>query len=169
MKSIKDILQRRWGKLGLVARLGRDRRGNVLTEMALMAPVFAVLSMGTFDMGNFAMEQARLENAARTGAQLVLQEMGNIGNAAGIEAEVRNAVAVAYGPDASALAVNVNVVCACPGPLITACNVLCAAGGLPNVRLRVTAQHNVDPIFRLPGLIEPRVVTGEFTMVLAAG
>lgn len=140
-----------------LSRLGGDRRGNVLTEMALVMPMFATLAVGTFDMGRFAIEQNRLEQIARAGANYVLQNTALAADDVGIEAAATAAALVAAGPDTVGIAVNASRVCGCPGVGITAdCSGFCDDGNVKAVILEVTASHTLVPIFAFPNFIETK-------------
>lgn len=141
-------------------RLGGDRRGNVLTEMAIVMPMFATLAVGTFDMGRFTIEQNRLEQIARAGANYVLQNTALAGDDVGIEAAATAAALVAAGPDSAGIVVDASRICGCPGVGIDPdCSGFCDDGNVKAVILVVTASHTLTPIFAFPNFIETKNLT----------
>lgn len=149
------------------SRLNGDRRGNVLTEMALVMPMFATLAVATFDMGRFAIEQNRLEQIARAGVNYVLQNIALAGDDVGIEAAATAAALVAAGPDTAGIVVNASRVCGCPGVGITAdCGGFCDDGNVKAVILDVTVTHTLVPIFAFPSFIETQNLTATVKVVV---
>lgn len=73
-------------------RIRRDprrwRRGSSAIEFALLAPFFALIAMGAYDLGNAVQASMRLERAARAGAQYALVHPRDL---AGIQSAVRAA------------------------------------------------------------------------------
>lgn len=151
-----------------LARISADRRGNVLTEMAIVMPMFATLAVGTFDMGRFAIEQNRLEQIARAGVNYVLQNPALAADDVGIENAATEAALVAAGPDTAGIVVDARRVCGCPdGVGVTAdCSGFCADNNVKAVMLVVTVTHTLDPIFAFPNFIETQNMTAIIRVVL---
>ena len=153
------------GFLTRLGSLGGDRRGNVLTEMALVMPMFATLAVGTFDMGRFAIEQNRLEQVARAGAQYALQNLSLSGDMAGMENEAIQAALVAAGPDTAGITVVATRACSCPGSAGAAgCDDFCDDGNVKSVELTVTATHTLTPIFSFPSFIQTTTLVADMTV-----
>ena len=154
----------------IISRLRADQRGNVLTEMALVMPVFALLAVGSFDMGRFALEYTRLEAALRAGAQVAIQNVDTVGDLTLIEAEVEREVADSIGANIATLTVIASTNCACGElgvNLTTAtCNSLCDDGNVALTVLVVRAGHILDPVFSIPGFIETRRITAQTQFVV---
>ena len=56
-------------RITLPAQLAQDATGAVLIEFALVAPVFLMLIMGTFDLGQMAYGKSVLEGAVQKAAR----------------------------------------------------------------------------------------------------
>lgn len=148
-----------------MASLSADRRGNVLTEMALVMPMFATLAVGTFDMGRFAIEQTRLEQVARAGAQYALQNIALAADTAGIENEAIQAALVAAGPDTAGITVVATRACGCPGSSgDPGCAGFCDDGNVKSVELTVTATHTLTPLFSFPSFIQTTTLVADVTV-----
>jgi Flp pilus assembly pilin Flp len=62
------------GPAAALGRFGRDRRGVSAVEFALVAPVLLLLSLGTVEIGRFALLALKLQHAATTLADLATRE-----------------------------------------------------------------------------------------------
>lgn len=62
----------------LARRLGRDRRGSILIEVALCLPVILILFTAGFEIGRFALLDMKVSRAAMTLADLVAQTENEI-------------------------------------------------------------------------------------------
>lgn len=60
-----------------LASLGRDERGAAIIEMAIVAPVLALLTIGVVDMSNGFATKLKLEQAAQRAIEKVMQTTGN--------------------------------------------------------------------------------------------
>lgn len=170
MKRMWDAIDRLSAACGSIAvRLRSSERGNVLIETALVMPIFAMLAMGSFDIGRFAMEHARMEQASRAGAQVAIQNLAETPVLADIEAEVVSAATLAIGPDIATLTVSATITCWCSsgGTATTAatCDDPCASGEVAGKKLVVTASHMMDPVFAVAGLLEPRTISSETVLM----
>ncbi|WP_156842626.1 TadE family protein [Novosphingobium aquimarinum] len=77
----------------LLARLRRDRAGVTVVEFALVAPVFLLLLMGTFEIGHMAYANAVLSGAVEQAARTATIEAGDIAAAdARVEDTIRMVV-----------------------------------------------------------------------------
>lgn len=54
-----------------LASLGRDRRGSIVVETALVAPVLILLGLGTFDVSEMVSRQNDLQSAAAEAEAIV--------------------------------------------------------------------------------------------------
>ncbi len=54
--------------------LWRDRRGTASAEMALVTPLLLILMMGTFELGNYFMNEHILVKAVRDGARFAARQ-----------------------------------------------------------------------------------------------
>jgi Flp pilus assembly protein TadG len=133
--------------------------------MAVVMPMFATLAVGTFDMGRFAIEQNRLEQIARAGAQYVLQNISLAANTAGMEAAAEAAALVSAGPDTAGITVVAARVCSCASTGIEAdCSGFCDDENVKAMELTVTVSHTLTPIFSFPNFIETRTLVADVTV-----
>jgi Flp pilus assembly pilin Flp len=65
---------------GILQRLGRDQRGTAVIELALVAPVLALLVMGAVDVGGAFSRKLSLEQGAQRAVEKVMQttELANV-------------------------------------------------------------------------------------------
>lgn len=134
---------RRW------ANWGRDERGNMAVEFAMVAPVLTTLTLGMADFGIAEIETSRLRSAARAGLQAVLLDNTDTAGAETIAQELE--------PDAE---VDVAAACSCSDTGVTvACAGSCATGNVARV-VTVTLTKDVELIFPWPGLSNPMTLTG---------
>ncbi len=166
-KSMGALARKCRGLLAHLGSLGGDRRGNVLTEMALVMPMFATLAVGTFDMGRFAVEQNRLEQIARAGANYVLQNTSLAADDAGIENAATRASLVAAGPDTAGIVIAASRVCGCPDSAGAAgCSGFCDDGNTKAVLLVINVSHTLTPIFSFPSFIQTTTLVAEIRVAL---
>lgn len=57
---------------GFLARLRRDTRGTMVIETAIVAPILAMLSIGTFEISRMISRQNELQQAVAEAAQIAL-------------------------------------------------------------------------------------------------
>ncbi len=72
----------------LLTRLKRDTRGVAVIELALIAPVLAIMVVGVIDMSNGINRKLQLEQAAQRSLEMILQTTGNDTTEAAITAQV---------------------------------------------------------------------------------
>lgn len=60
-----------------LSSLGRDDRGAAIIELAIVAPVLALLTIGVVDMSNGFATKLKLEQAAQRAIEKVMQTTGN--------------------------------------------------------------------------------------------
>lgn len=115
-------------------RLGR--RGVAASELAVLAPVLALLMFGAADVAQVMQSSLRLERAARTGAQYAIANPSDL-------AAVRGAVLAAL-PGVTGATVPMPVQsCEC-NAVPVACSATCA-GGLMRV-ITITATQSLSPV-----------------------
>jgi Flp pilus assembly protein TadG len=59
-------------RLRSILALGRDTRGTMAVETAIVVPVLALMSLGSFEVSGMVARQTELQTAASEAAQLVL-------------------------------------------------------------------------------------------------
>jgi len=60
-------------------RLARDARGTMAIETALVAPILALMGLGTYDVANMVSKQQDLQSGASEATQIVLAAAGGGG------------------------------------------------------------------------------------------
>jgi len=58
--------------LALVSRLARDPRGTMAIETALVAPILALMGLGTYDVSNMVSRQQDLQSGASEATEIIL-------------------------------------------------------------------------------------------------
>lgn len=66
--------------IAFVRRLGRDRRGNVITTFALATPIIAVLALGGVDLASVSADKQKLQDVADGAALLAAKQLGMADN-----------------------------------------------------------------------------------------
>jgi len=150
-------------------RFAADTSGNVAIEMGLVFILLTVLLVGTFDFGRQIMEKRQMEEAARAGTQYALISPDNIADFDAIEATARRSAA----KSADTVTVTSRNFCKCvdigTGDFFDAeepdCDGFCdpdiSDGDIKSWFLEVKVSSTIAPVFRFPGLLETRKVTGE--------
>lgn len=142
----------------------QDCRGEIAIELAVMASILVVLSIGVIDYSLAFSRKAEMSNAVRAGTQFALVRKPSLGPSAAEQeaimsiANVRDAVvqsASFLSSDPGAPDLEVSVFCQCPD----ATPVTCAADpGVPLpcqdriTFLDVTLNQSYSPIMVYPGL-----------------
>jgi Flp pilus assembly protein TadG len=112
-----------------------DARGVAAAELAVLAPVLALLLIGTADVANLVQTNIRLSRALSAGAQYAVVNEADL---AGIQAQV-----IAAWPDLTAADVPLPVAaCECAGAA-AACAATCPGGLVSTVQ--ITAQRRLTP------------------------
>ena len=105
---------------------GRSGRGQALVELALVLPIFLLITVATVDAGRAFTNQVAISNASREGA--IYASMGNSADSAGIRNRVLQAasgidpasISVSTTSDGSTVTVTVTCSMALVTPLIGA-------------------------------------------------
>jgi len=144
----------------MLARLRRNRSGNVMIETALVLTFLSLLGIGAFDFGMAFIRQSQMDNAVRAGTQLGLVRhptMQQVIDGAVTTQDIRTAVlnsadflAADPGQD-----LRVDFSCECPDGTVVQCtssevqNLPCSDR---RTYLNVTLEHSYDMLFPYPGL-----------------
>ncbi len=117
-------------------RFRRDQRGVAAIEFAAVAPLFAVLGVGTADIGFAANARMDMDQSLRSAVQMSLS--ANIRDAA----QLRKAVQQAFSGQSPAPTVTAASTCECPG---SSSNVDCyqacdSAGNAPSIFVDLNMQ-----------------------------
>lgn len=119
----------------------RDDRGAAVIELALIAPVLALMAMGIIDISQAFNRKLTLEQAAQRAVEKVMQTTGSTTPAETIKAE-----AAAQG-DISEDDVTVNYRMECNGTVQADFDTECAAGEVEARWLEVVVTGTYDPMF----------------------
>ncbi len=126
----------------------RDRDGNVSVEFAIAAIFLVVFALGIYDFGRIGIEVARLNSAARAGAQFVVEDQANVTDTTGIIQAVRNDA----DDSGQALTVTTQNYCNCPSGGAASCTDTCSDGFYPEMYVEVDVQHQVSLLIDYPGV-----------------
>lgn len=131
----------------------RCRSGVGAIEMALMAPVVALVLIGALDFGRMTMERSAVGAAARAGALFAAI------NDRSRPDSVADAALAGAGNARHRRAVEFRYFCACPSSAELACDATCAEG-VPPVRFsEVTVSANVSTLLPYPGIDSPLTIS----------
>ena len=138
MQSIISFFKRFHGNEG----------GNITIEMALVYTMMAVMILGSVDFGRLLFEQIRMEQLARTGAQVALR-----GQTYAIDLEqITTAVITAHNDVDNPVEVTAINYCECPGGGGTSpCDEECVDEVVPNLFMQVTVSRTYEFILGVPG------------------
>jgi Flp pilus assembly protein TadG len=136
----------------LLSRLCRDRSGNTLVELAVVAPFIVAITLGVIDFGRGAQTSMSLRSAARVGAEYV-SRTGDLANVGGIVADAANL-------DAATLVVTPNMFCECNGGVGATCGTNCADGTAAKRFVSITAAQNFSTLVPYPMVSNPMHLSG---------
>ncbi len=137
-----------WNDLRRLCRLGSD--GAAAVELALVAPTLIFMIMGAWDFGRAFQENARLESAARAGAQYGVFSAANAQDMAGIVLAARTDA----GDQNSELTVTAAQVCECSDGSAVDCSATCT-GEAPRLYISVEVEEQFSTLFPYPGISNP--------------
>jgi len=139
--------------MGRLLTLWREQRGAAIIELAIVAPVIALMTVGVVDLSNGFSSKLRLEQAAQRSIEKVMQTTG----VTSVETTIANeAICQVNGTNADGscktapiTAANVTVVhrLECNGTL--SADVDCAAGEVSSRWVQVTIWDDYEPLFPL--------------------
>lgn len=155
-----------------------DNRGAALVELALTAPLFFLLMMGSLEIGRVAYYSVEIENAARAGASFGAVNVQNANTTASVQQAAKNDA-----PDVSNLiVVSPGQLCVCetvdtttktpsfdPATGTADCTLTkitsCTAESSTSFQsvisyITVSTQASIDPLVHVPGLPNKYNLTG---------
>lgn len=135
----------------------RCRRGTAALELALLAPLLALVIGGLVEFGLTFHEINRLNSAARAGAQFAIGKASFATDLAGI----RRAAEQDMGSDEEALTVSVAEVCQCPGGGGVDCSGTCGSYGKPQTFLTVHVEKPYESLLRHFNLIDATTLSAD--------
>lgn len=133
----------------LASALARCARGVGAIELALAAPVVALVLVGALDFGRMAMERSAVGAAARAGALFAAMNDGSSRDA--IEA----AALAGAGNVGGVRAVEGRYFCICPSMGEFICGLVCPEGTKPTKFGEVTVSTSVRTLLPYPGVASP--------------
>jgi Flp pilus assembly protein TadG len=122
------------------------RRGSILIEFALSAPLLLLLLAGVLNYAMALRVAIAVSDAARAGAQYGALTPSNAADIAGIAAAARNSA-----PELTGLTAEASRVCKCAGGASGSCSATCMSGPL-EIYVVVTAHAVAPNCFSYPGL-----------------
>jgi Flp pilus assembly protein TadG len=144
----------------------RREDAQSLVELALVAPLFILLLVGSAEFARFAWAAVLTSSAARAGAAFGAQNPANAVNTAGIQA-----VAASDSVNLTGLTTTSSVSCVCSnGTSIPSCSsslTYCPAPATIINYVQVNTTSTVTPLGHYPGLPTSFTATGQSIMVMA--
>jgi len=125
------------------SRLRSDTRGVAVIELALIAPVLAIMVVGIIDMSNGINRKLQLEQAAQRSLEMILQTTGNDTAEAAITAQVVQQAGV----DAEDVVVERRL--ECDGTVVADVTAQCPPPQTEARYITVTVTDTYAPMFRL--------------------
>ena len=127
----------------------RCRRGVGTIELALMAPVVALILIGALDFGRMAMERSAVGAAARAGALYAALNDGSTADAV-------TAAAIGGAGDAQRQrSVESRYFCICPSSGEWICGLVCQEAVMPRRFSEVTVSATIATLLPYPGIRSP--------------
>ena len=134
--------------------------GSAMVEMALAAPIFVLLAIGSFDFGNLALQKLTATSAARAGVQYGTLDLATAGDTGGIIQAARDDAEDA----GNSLGVTTRQYTFCPGEGEVASTALCADGSFSMMYVEVTVQESYEFLMAYPGVNSPQTVQSTVRM-----
>jgi Flp pilus assembly protein TadG len=133
-------------KLPVFGNLSRDNRGAAIIELALVAPMLAVLVIGATDVGNGFSRKLALEQGAQRAIEKQMQTTGDDTPEDTIKDEA------ALQADVDAVDGTVAYLRLCTGTAQTDSDTLCTSGQVTSLYLTVTVTDTYQPLFPFLGM-----------------
>jgi hypothetical protein len=153
---------------GIWKAMGSARREDAqsLVELALVAPLFILILLGSAEFARFAWAAVLTSSAARAGAAFGAQNPANAVNTAGIQL-----AAASDSVNLSGLTTTPSTSCVCSNgtaiPDCTSSLTYCPAPATIINYVTVNTTSTVTPLGNYPGLPTSFTATGQSTMVVA--
>jgi Flp pilus assembly protein TadG len=136
----------------LLRRLGGDKSGNTLIELALVTPFIVAITIAVVDFGRGAQASMSLRSAARVGAEYV-SRTGDL-------TKVNTVVAEAANLDPASLVVTSNMFCECDGGAAATCGTYCPDGTIARRFVSITAEQTFATLVPYPTIPSPMHLSG---------
>jgi Flp pilus assembly protein TadG len=139
------------GRRGLLSRLRGEDRGVAALELALIAPILALIIVAIVDFGMAFTRQMTLANGVRAGVQYAMVRRPVQGDTDAIRQTVKDSSGVALSD------VTIDWVCECAdtGATAATCSVDDCGGGDVSHSLRIGVTESYPLILSYPGIKNP--------------
>jgi Flp pilus assembly protein TadG len=134
-------------RIGLVARLQKETAAQSLIETALVVSLFALLLVGTAELGRVAYAAIEVSNAARAGAAYGAQNGSTAADSTGIATAAANDAA-----NLSGVITTSSYSCICSNGTSSTCTPGDCSTSHIEETVTVNSQVSFDPLIHLPGL-----------------
>ena len=137
-------------------RIGSQRSGQTVVELALLLPLLLLLMVGVIEIGRYAYFDILVSNAARAGAQYGAQSLIQAADVNGITTAAQN-------DGLNTMAITAIQQCGCAAGALGACpsGAVCPQ---PLTYVKVTATDTYNSLFNYPGI--PRQLTLSSTVTM---
>ena len=129
--------------MSLLAKLLRDDRGAAIIELAMVAPVLAVMIIGMSDMSRAYSTKLQLEQASQRSIEKVMNGQADTTVAAALKTEAANTAGV---PESQVV---VDYWLECDGARNASYDTSCATGQVQRRYMSVQIQKSFTPMFRM--------------------
>jgi Flp pilus assembly pilin Flp len=166
MKKLREtsLRSRTWLSRTWLSRLARGEAGVAAVELAMIAPVFALLLVGVVDYGLLWSHNMELANAVRAGTQYGLIRKPVNGDTTAIRQQVIDS---APAPEIGSHDPQVTLFCECPdGTPVPNCDpAICAPDDMQTF-ISITLSEQYPLLLDYPGFDSPVQLTQSSTMRL---
>lgn len=134
-----------------------DRRGSIIIELAMLAPLLLLLAVAAIEYGRAYRTQLDLDRIVRAQLQYAVESLG----ARSVLDEI--AATSLPLPTGDSVTFSATRHCACLGSAAS-CDTLCGDGTLPDMRIEVAAERRLSPLLFFPAHPGPLMLTARMSM-----
>lgn len=131
----------------ILKALRRSDAGSAAVELAVVAPLLALLALGVSEFGRVYYSAITVAGAARAGAQYGAQNVLTSMDTALINQAARNEAA-----DVGTISATSSRFCRCPDGTTPSCTGTCPGYGGPEVFVRVSTSKTLSFLMKYPGM-----------------
>ena len=144
---------------------GLDRRGNIVIEFALVAPVLFLLLVGMLDLGRFGLQKSAMLQGAQAGGRYALVAYSESSN---INTTAQNATGL------SGVTATNTVFCECVSGTAVSCSTTCGSGQTLKRYITVTTNKAFSSVLSVSTLSfagmgiwsPPTSITASITLIV---